>query len=72
MTFTDTHPVFQQRVGRLAEHSTLDAEGIYTLWREYADTCQGYDQSAVMFEFIQWNADKLGVADVPAAIRAAN
>ena len=71
MTFAETHPVFQKRVNKLAEHSALDVEGIYSLWRKYADDCQGYDQSPVMFEFIQWNKDQLGIVDVPAATAAA-
>lgn len=62
MSLEKAHPTFQAKIRALAAIITsTNAEGIYQLWREYSDKCSSFDQSPVMSEFIEWNADRLGV-----------
>lgn len=31
------------------------ADEVWQLWQDYSKTCDGYDQSAVTQEFLEWN-----------------
>jgi hypothetical protein len=53
MKITDCAPAFQKRIHNLAQLTALSADDIYAAWRSYSAAC--FDQSALVFEFIQWN-----------------
>ena len=40
---------------RIAELNGKTSNDIWQLWRKYSHECENRDQSAVMFEFLQWN-----------------
>ncbi len=69
MALTDTHATFQAKVGKLADLTGKAPEAIYELWRKYSAQCQVYDQSALLWEFVQWYKADLG-ADLGAMIEA--
>lgn len=58
--FNNTAENFQKLMARIAEVAKLTTMEVYALWREYSETCRNYDQSPVLFEFIQWNEARLG------------
>jgi hypothetical protein len=51
-------PGFRDEITALADKNGLTREEVVIMWRAYVKTCEGFDQSPVMFEFIQWNAAK--------------
>ncbi len=53
-------PVFVAKIERLATVAGSTVESVYGLWKEYSATCHNSDQSALLWEFIQWNESKLG------------
>lgn len=57
--FAETHPGFQAEIKALAEKHGKTVEQVYGWWREYSDACRNFDQSAIMFEFLQWYKAKL-------------
>ena len=61
--FNNTHASFQQKVISLADQYGKSVQQVYAWWREYSDTCQCYDQSAVFGEFTEWYAEKLKAAN---------
>ena len=63
MAIENTHPIFQERIRKLATLCGMPIDSVYALWREYSDRC--YDQSALLWEFVEWYAEKLGGQDVP-------
>lgn len=52
------HPDFQVTLARIAAVAGKDTLEVYALWRDYAEKC--YDQSALVWEFVQWYAMDLG------------
>ena len=52
-------PEFRAYLKDIGKPSGRSAEEVYTLWREYCQTCTNYDQSPVQFEFEQWYAEPL-------------
>jgi hypothetical protein len=58
--FAETCLGFQEEIKAIAQQSNgKSVEQVYGWWREYADTCQSGDQSALLGEFKQWYATKL-------------
>ncbi len=55
MLLADCANTFREALRRLARLNKTTAEELYVKWQAYAKTCQDYDQSAVLFEFCQWN-----------------
>ena len=51
---------FQNKIKKIAEIANLTPEKVFVFWCEYSANCSGFDQSAVLFEFVQWYKDKLG------------
>lgn len=58
--FAGTAPEFQATITRLAEVASLEHLAVYKLWRKYCDDCSNADQSAILWEFIQWYLKDLG------------
>jgi len=58
--FANTVESLQKTMGRIAQVANLSTMKVYAMYREYQLTCQSYDQSAVMGEFIEWYRAKLG------------
>ncbi len=58
--FTNTAPAFQAQINALGIVANMTGEEVYALWRKYSAQCTNYDQSPVMFEFVQWYAAELG------------
>ena len=67
MTLEQTHPNFRAKLARLALLAGKPVSDIYAAWVIYSEKC--YDQSALLWEFVQWNAEDMGW-DVNAAIDA--
>jgi len=55
-----TSTQFQTIINRLSSATNKMPEFIVKLWREYSANCESYDQSALLGEFIQNYAAKLG------------
>lgn len=53
-----THPGFQQNIAAIAQVAGQSDVQVYVLWKEYQDKCG--DQSALLFEFVQWYRSELG------------
>ena len=69
MSLAQTDPRFQAKIRKIAATACcMTSEEVYALWREYSR--QRTDQSALLFEFVEWNADRLGAnrADLHRAI----
>lgn len=47
---------FKRDMNRIAAGAKLPVLDVFMLWLEYCETCQNYDQSPVMIEFLQWYA----------------
>lgn len=60
MKLENCAPVFQRRIAAISAVAGKDPAEVYGMWRAYSDACSGFDQSALVWEFLQWNADKLG------------
>lgn len=60
MKLIETDPKFQATIGRLAAIAGKTADEVYALWEQYETDCRSADQSAVLFEFCQWNEVQLG------------
>jgi hypothetical protein len=60
-------PDFQHKLWCIADIAKLPVVRVFELWKAYSDSC--YDQSAVLGEFIQWNAEALG-GNVAALLKA--
>jgi hypothetical protein len=58
--FNGTCANFQERITRLSALSGKSELCVYDLWRRYAQQCEWADQSALLWEFIQWYAADLG------------
>lgn len=59
MILAQTDPRFQAKIRKIAAVACcMTAEEVYALWREYTRQCT--DQSALLFEFVDWYADRLG------------
>lgn len=58
--FAHTVPVFQLRIQRIAAVAAMQPLEVFALWREYSDYCSNCDQSALLWEFVEWYAEKLG------------
>ena len=61
--FKGTHPAFQGRIRKLAAVAPLELPAVYRLWLAYSETCRQSDQSAALFEFVQWYQAELGDAE---------
>lgn len=53
--FQKTVPEFRAKIEAIAERAGMDCLKVYSMWREYAKTCEAMDQSPVLFEFQLWN-----------------
>ncbi len=60
MNFTSTAPAFQAKINALASVAGMTGQEVYELWRKYDRQCTMYDQSPVLFEFVQWYTAELG------------
>jgi hypothetical protein len=56
----ETCPEFQCTIHRIATVANLTDEAVYLLWRKYSAQCQGSDQSALTWEFVQQYEKQLG------------
>lgn len=45
---------FRDELQQIADDNAKPVLTVYGWWREYSKTCDSYDQSPVMFEFLQW------------------
>lgn len=54
------HPGFQAKITAIAAVAGKSEPFVFALWREYQAKCT--DQSAILFEFVQWYRDELGGA----------
>lgn len=52
------HPDFQQNIAAIAQVAGQSDVQVFVLWKEYQDKCG--DQSALLFEFVQWYRSELG------------
>lgn len=46
---------FISNIKTIANLSGKTVDEIWQLWRKYSDYCRAADQSAVLYEFCQWN-----------------
>jgi hypothetical protein len=46
---------FADWLNKIAKDNYLGAGSVFALWKEYTKICQGYDQSPVKSEFLDWN-----------------
>lgn len=46
---------FIQAIRIIAEINTTNQDRVYELWREYSQECGWRDQSALLWEFCNWN-----------------
>ncbi len=53
------HPAFCRRVEAIANLNGLPPTDVYRLWRQYSEQCLWADQSAIVHEFLRWNAAAL-------------
>ncbi len=60
MNFAQTAQGFQFQINAIAQVANMTSDQVYELWRRYDKQCTMYDQSPVMFEFVQWYAAELG------------
>ncbi len=58
--FSETHPDFQAKIVAIGKLCHLAAIKVYSLWRENAKSCDDHDQSALLWEFVQWYQPQLG------------
>lgn len=58
--FNDCAGGFRAQIQALSAVAGMTADRVFALWQEYARQCSIGDQSAVMFEFIQWYAADMG------------
>lgn len=59
-TLNDCAEGFRAEIQALAAVAGMTPDQVFGLWQEYARRCSMGDQSAVMFEFIQWYAADMG------------
>lgn len=59
-SFSETCAQFQSKVERLAEISGLETLQVYALWHKYSQQCEFADQSALLWEFVEWYKKDLG------------
>ncbi len=59
-SFNHTCPEFQAAIGRFASIAGKPPLVVYRLWCEYSQECSGSDQSALLWEFIEWYRPQLG------------
>lgn len=60
MNFAQTAQGFQAKINAIAKVANMTGDEVFALWRKYSAQCTNYDQSPVMFEFVQWYAAELG------------
>jgi hypothetical protein len=60
MQFTQTDQRFQDQINAIAGVANMTGEQVYELWCKYDRQCALYDQSPVIFEFINWWGADLG------------
>ncbi len=60
MNFTSTATAFQAKINAIAGVAAMTGQEVYDLWRKYDKQCSVYDQSPVLFEFVQWYTAELG------------
>lgn len=69
MSLVHADPAFRAKLHAIAAVGCCMTTGeVYELWKEYSRQCT--DQSALLFEFVEWYADRLGAtkADLHRAI----
>ena len=64
---SDCAPVFQKKIQTIAAAGGKTPDEVFALWRKYSQECDRMDQSALVDEFVEWNAEPLNVS--PRAIR---
>lgn len=58
MQLAQTEQRFQDQINAIAGVANMPSDQVYELWCRYARQCTLYDQSPVIFEFINsWGAD---------------
>ena len=57
--FADTVEGFRASITRVAEIAGLPVLEVYEMWRRYAQESENSDQSAILGEFVDWNAGDL-------------
>lgn len=60
MSLATTAQGFQTKIAAIASAANMQPEQVYELWRKYDRQCSSYDQSPVLFEFIEWYAADMG------------
>ena len=58
--FSKTAEQFQATIKRISDVAQMSVLDVYSLWVDYATDCRSFDQSPVLFEFIQWKQKDLG------------
>ena len=59
--FANTREDFQNKIKAISALSPSCAVlKVYELWREYSKSCDSSDQSALIWEFVQWYEKELG------------
>ena len=57
-----TAPEFRAKLSAIAVLCGKQVLDVFALWREYSLKCQSSDQSALLWEFVQWYQNQLGAA----------
>ena len=52
-------PEFRAWLAEVGKPSGKTPEQVWTLWHDYAKTCEGFDQSPAKVEFLDWHQDAL-------------
>ena len=60
MKLENCAPEFRRRMAAIAAIAGKPVEEVFALWREYSAACSAADQSAIVWEFVEWYAPKLG------------
>ena len=51
-----SHPDFKAAIKRIGVVAQLPPIAVYELWRDYSKACDASDQSALLWEFVEWKA----------------
>ncbi len=58
--YAQTCQEFRAAIARIASIACKPELAVYQLWREYSQECSNSDQSALLWEFIDWYRPQLG------------
>jgi hypothetical protein len=51
---------FQDKIAAISKAGGVPTAKVYSLWRKYQQRCDWSDQSAILWEFVQWYEEELG------------